>query len=439
VLLAAAVQGHPPAGDDAAYLVTLFGAATVAKVRLGDDPAAALRTLLARFDELLAAKLDRVAGLARRAWAGYLLQAAEEGWEIGQSWGAAEGEALDPGRAAFRGPAAAALAPDPRAALPEVTVALRGEESNPWRPRRDLLASGPTDRDMVGEVDDDGVLTLRFGDGRSGAVPPPGSTLDVRYRVGNGAAGNVGAGAINQISFCTTSGADIRSVRNPVAAGGGTEPEPVPEVRLRAPIESRDQLRRAVTTDDYAALAGRVPGVQRAAADLRWTGSWYEVRVAVDALGGEALGEWLLDQERAALHRYRRIGHDLLVAPATLVPLRLELCVQVEPDYIGGHVREAVLQILGSHVLPDGRLGLFHPDNLTFGTPVRVSRIVATVAAVPGVRAAAVTALQRLFGQPDDALDTGVLALGPDEVAQLDNDPTRPENGVLSLVMGGGR
>jgi predicted phage baseplate assembly protein len=438
-LLRAAAEGQPRAGDDAAYLVTLFGAGTLAKVRLGDDPAAALRTLLARFDELLATKLDRVAGLARRAWAGYLLQAADEGWEIGQSWGAAEGDALDPGRAVFRGPATAALSPDPRAALPAVTVAVRGDESNPWRPRGDLLASGPTDRDMVGEVDDDDVLTLRFGDGRTGAVPPPGSLLDIRYRVGNGAGGNVGAGAINQIRFCTTRGADIKSVRNPVAAGGGVDAEPVPEVRLRAPIEAHDQLRRAITTDDYAALAGRLPGVQRAAADLRWSGSWYEVRVAVDALGGEPAGAWLLDQERAALHRYRRIGHDLVVAPATLVPLRLELCVQVEPDYITGHVRQAVLEVLGSGVLPDGRLGLFHLDNLTFGTPVRISRIVATVAAVPGVRAAAVTALQRLFGQPDDALDTGVLVLGPDEVAQLDNDPTRPENGVLGLVMGGGR
>ena len=44
------------------------------------------------------------------------------------------------------------------------------------------------------------------------------------------------------------------------------------------------QRERAITADDYAELAQRNPAVQRAAAELRWTGSWYEARVAVDPL-----------------------------------------------------------------------------------------------------------------------------------------------------------
>ena len=58
---------------------------------------------------------------------------------------------------------------------------------------------------------------------------------------------------------------------------------------------------------------------------------------------------------------------------------------------------------------------------------------------MPGVRHVEVTRLERLFGPPDDTLDTGLLRLGALEVAQLDNDPARPENGLLTLDLDGGR
>jgi predicted phage baseplate assembly protein len=436
--VAAADRGEPPAADDP-YLVTLFGVQTLTALHFRDDPSAVLQTLQARFDELLRTKLGRVADLARRARSGYILQTDDEGWEIGQAWGAGEGAALDPDRAEYRGPAAHAIRSNPREALPVVAIEPADASGPPWLPRPDLIDSGPTDRDVVGEVDDDGFLVLRFGDGRAGAVPEPGSRLNIRCRVGNGSPGNVGPGAINTIVFCTTKGSTVTAVRNPLPAAGGTDPESLEEVRQRAPGESRQRLMRAITAADYAALSEEIEGVQRAAADLRWTGSWYEARVALDVQGGGAAPGWLIGDEFDALHRYRRIGHDVSVLSSTLVPLRLKVCVQVKPEYIAGHVRGAVLQALGSRDLPDGRRGLFHPDNLTFGTPVRVSSVIAAVAAVPGVLNAVVTGLQRLFAQPDNALETGVLVLRTDEVAQLDNDPSLPENGVIDLTMGGGR
>jgi hypothetical protein len=64
---------------------------------------------------------------------------------------------------------------------------------------------------------------------------------------------------------------------------------------------------------------------------------------------------------------------------------------------------------------------------------------VAAAASVPGVLSADVTTLERLFGPPGDALDTGILVIRPLEVAQLDNDPSRPENGRLQLDLVGGR
>jgi len=213
----------------------------------------------------------------------------------------------------------------------------------------------------------------------------------------------------------------------------------VPEVKLYAPGTFRRTLERAVTADDYARLAERNADVQRAAATLRWTGSWYEAQVAVDPVGTEEPEASLLREVRHHLHRYRRIGHDLTVTRASYVPIDLALTVCVEPHALRGHVLAAVREALGSGRAPDGRSGWFHPDNLTFGQGVSLSAIVAAVQSVEGVAGVRVDRLQRWAGPDEGAVDRGFLPLGPDEIAQLDDDPNFPDHGTLTLVPGGGR
>jgi predicted phage baseplate assembly protein len=258
--------------------------------------------------------------------------------------------------------------------------------------------------------------------------------VTARYRLGRGTAGNVGAEAIDRLVAPNIHGVAVIRVRNPLPASGGVDPESVAEAHTRAPVDARLGQLRAVIAADYAELAARAPGVQRGAAELAWTGSWYEAQVALDPLGLPSAPDWMLDDARRTLYRYRKIGHDLAVSSAVVVPIDLHLCVEITPGYLTGHARSALLETLGS-----GRGGYFHPDRLTFGTPVRVSGIVATAAAVPGVRSVTVLTLERLFGPPGTAIDTGVLPIGALEIARLDNDPTRPENGRLELTLVGGR
>jgi len=104
-----------------------------------------------------------------------------------------------------------------------------------------------------------------------------------------------------------------------------------------------------------------------------------------------------------------------------------------------GHVKAALLQVFGNRRLPDGRLGFFHPDNMTFGEGVFLSRLVAEAQAVPGVESVNVTQLERLFEGSNQELEAGVLPFSPLEIARLDNDPGYPENGQLHLVLRGGR
>jgi hypothetical protein len=181
---------------------------------------------------------------------------------------------------------------------------------------------------------------------------------------------------------------------------------------------------------------------------LRWTGSWYTALVALDPAGSETADSELIDEVTLYLEPFRRMGYDLLVSPAQYVPLKVALTICVLPNYLRGHVEAAVLDALSNRVLPDGTLGFFHPDNLSFGDGIYVSRLLATVQAIAGVQNAMVTELERFeISEPSPAMDqpgeelpmNSALLLGPFEIAQLDNDPSFPENGMLVLDVRGGR
>jgi hypothetical protein len=341
-------------------------------------------------------------------------------------------------------PAARLVLQDPHLAQPQVRLQGRPAPAGDpwWLARPDLLESGPDAQHFVAEVDDAGRAHLRFGDDVSGEQPDAGTAFTAFYRVGNGPAGNVGAGTIVHLVLrgIDLSGAAIQ-VRNPLPARGGTVPEPVAEARLLAPHAFRKELQRAITAEDYATIVQRDFGdrIQRAMARLRWTGSWYEVLVAVDPLGRETADPRLLAEIAGRLHRFRRMGHDVVVTGARRVPLDIELIVCVEPHDLRSHVKAALLDLFSNRRLPDGRTGLFHPDRLSFGEGVFVSRLAAAAQAVAGVQNVVVHRLQRLQEGPNRELENGVLPLGPDEIARLDNDPSRPENGRLTLDMRGGR
>jgi len=335
-------------------------------------------------------------------------------------------------------PASASLAQDPRAALPQLQ--LHDSDGGTWLPQNDLLASSAVDRHVVAEIDNDGVARLRFGDGELGRQPKAGLGVSARYRIGLGPRGNVGAESINRLVLQQTSLSGIAlTLRNPLPAIGGIAPEPLAEARLYAPSAFRKRLERAVIADDYARLAERSPKVQRASAELVWTGSWYEADVAVDAWKQAPAPQDLLRDIEGSLHRYRRMGHDLHLEQAIYVPIDLALDVCVLPGHARGQVRAALLDRFSARLRRDGRPGWFHPDRLSFGEGLRLSAIVAEAQAVEGIECVRVRRLQRLFEAPNRELDNGLLPLAGHEIARLDNDPNYPERGRLEIIVQGGR
>lgn len=344
----------------------------------------------------------------------------------------------------FRQPLAHGLAPatgmltqDPRAAVPQVALS---NDTTTWVARQDLLASGPSDPDFVVEIDNLGIAHLRFGDGLLGRPPAVDSVLSATYRIGCGAAGNVGAESISFLVLrdLTIDGLSVVA-RNPLPAQGGIDPEPIVEAKLLAPGAFRETIERAIIAPDYVTIAERNPKLQHASARLAWTGSWYEADVAIDPWGKETADAALIDAIEGVLYRYRRVGHDLRVQPAVYVPITLRLEICVLPGYDRGHVKAALLERFSNRVNSDGTRGFFHPDSLTFGEDLYLSRIIAAAQSIAGVEDATVVEFHRWLEEPNLEIANGVLPLASNEIAQLDNDPDHPERGHIRIDTRGGR
>jgi hypothetical protein len=332
-------------------------------------------------------------------------------------------------------PATHAMRWDMNDVRPEVRmVGTVNTDDSAWSPRRTLLNSAAAALDFVVEIDDEGVAHVRFGDDRLGRRPETGTEFRASWRVGNGAAGNIGAEAISHI----VTSESVDAVRNPVPASGGVDQETIASVRRRAPEAFRRQ-ERAVTRDDYAAITLRHSGIQNAAATFRWTGSWHTVFITVDRQGGGPLSTTLTSPLERHVDRYRMAGHDLTFRDPIYVPLELALHVCVKRDWFRSDVRRQLLERLGSRVLRDGRRGVFHPDNFTFGQPVYLSPIYAEARQVPGVDSVVITAFRRQHSDDELALQEGRIVLDRLEVARLDNDPNYPERGVVTLDLHGGK
>jgi hypothetical protein len=338
-----------------------------------------------------------------------------------------------------------------RAAVPAIRLR---DGSHLWSPQRDLISSAATTPDFVVEVDNAGRAVLRFGDDVNGMAPAEGATLHARMRLGNGTAGNIGADSISQLyapAFYDPAGwldegtrtplllnaADvIRAVSNPLPARGGTPAETMEEVRQYAPQAYRTQ-RRCVTPQDYADRAGQHPLVQRAAATLRWTGSWHTIFLTVDRRDGLPVDAAFETAIRDYLEPWRMAGHDLEIDAPSFVSLEITLTVCVRPGYFRSDVKRALLTAFSSRRLADGTPGFFHPDNFTFGDSVYLSAVLAAAQSVTGVRHVEAAVFRRQ-GETTTAVPAE-LTTARLEIPRLENNPAFADHGIIGFTMKGGR
>jgi predicted phage baseplate assembly protein len=400
--------------------------------------AEAVAELLARANRLLAGRRRRLEFLARLAEGTGPLPGVLIG-EVTEDWGQDLTATLAAGQPGSWGPAAITITQDPRDALPLLQLA--DDAGHTWAPALDLIGAGPTDRIFVAEVNDQGIAELRINN------PPTAGTLSASYWVGNGAAGNVEAEAINALVWMPSAGTEpsppgeISLIRNPLPAGGGIDAETIAAAKLAIPGAFAIGQQRALTTEDYATLATAVPGVRRAAAELRFTGSLTVVNVAIQPELGEHPTAELRAEVRRALETVRKIGHLVRVLAPRYRPIVMALDVTLRPATVRREVAHHLARLLSNGWLQNGTPALFNPVNLAFAATVYSSPILAAAHAVAGVASVTLTRFGFL-DQPAGAGSPAVspeLSLGTFEIARLDNDPTHPEQGYALVSLEGGR
>jgi Baseplate J-like protein len=329
---------------------------------------------------------------------------------------------------------------DPSTAIAAITLSgTLNNVTSTWTPLQNLLASGAEDTNFVVEVEADNTATLRFGDDTNGLMPPTGTAFTATCRVGNGTAGNVGAESLTSLA---SGDGRITGCSNPMPASGGTDPETNAQIQRRAPQQFLTQ-ERAIIMPDYVTAAESNSLVHNAVAAQRWTGSWYTVFIAAEPqpssqTGGAQTGGTLTAAQQksvtATVNSFRLAGEDIQLDSPQYVSLDIVLTICVDPDYFNLKVQRALNQVLGS-----GPGGFFNPAKFTFGQNVYLSPIYAAARSVPGVNAVTATMFQIQGVSDNTYLASGEIPLGSLQIARLENNPSFPNHGQLTLNMEGGK
>lgn len=263
-----------------------------------------------------------------------------------------------------------------RRSRPELEVRVDGTR---WDEVESLFNSGPSDTHYTTTIDENDVTTVTFGTGARGAVPPAGSQVKARYRVGLGSTGNVGA---DTLTVFITAVPEVKALSNPYPAQGGADRESTEEAKVSGPGSIIAQ-ERAVTLQDYELLAEGFAGVGKAKTRVGLRGGYKVVQVYVapenpQTVPPPAPSSELKDAVKhfleARMPVNRMAGVDVL--DPLYVPVDITVDVHLKAEATQTRVLEDVRKILRE---------LLSFANQDFGRGLRVGEVYSALYPVEGV------------------------------------------------------
>ena len=266
--------------------------------------------------------------------------------------------------------------------------------------------STPNARHYTLRFDAAGEATVHFGgDGRFGRLPPQGANnIRASFVSGGGAAGNVPPGTIRE---ALTVIPNLAELSNPAAAAGGQDAEAAMDAVRAGPMAFRAR-QRAVTMEDYEAMAHLAGGVAKARAR---TVSWNHVDLYV-APAGPALvpvPETLRRRLLAFFEDRRMAGTFVRILGAQ--PAVIDISAEIAHDerYRADAVRQAVTEAAAATLAF---------DSAAFGQPVYLSALHDAMLRAPGVRTANIRRFRRA-DQADTGLEAALAAADLPPLAEL--------------------
>ena len=241
-----------------------------------------------------------------------------------------------------------------------------------WTEAPSFYGQAKNARIFVTREDDQGVTYVMFGDGVEGARLPSGSgNVVATYRYGSGAQAPA-AGTLNVVVKPLPG---LKKIVDPLAVGGGADPDPPDQIRRYAP-GSVLTFGRAISVDDYEVIAAQAPGVARARAYWSWDAGLQRALPTV-YVGDDGAA---LQAARDALAGSDDPNRSLAVKAATPVDLLVWFSVEQDPAHIWDNVKAGV-----QAALADPQAGLLGTGRVRIGASLFRSRIAEACLAVPGV------------------------------------------------------
>ncbi|MEA3335585.1 MAG: putative baseplate assembly protein [Chloroflexota bacterium] len=273
-----------------------------------------------------------------------------------------------------------------------------------WHEVPSLYQKGRDERVFVTRRDDEGKMTVQFGDGQNGARLPTGiDNVRATYRKGLGAAGNLES---ERLTTLLTRPLGLKEVANPVRAAGGADGETRDEARRNAPVTVRT-LDRIVSLQDYEDFAQAYAGIAKARATWTWSGQQRGVFVTVAGANGDIVETGSDTTGSSLLSAMQGAGNPFVpLSLASYVPVKftLDAVITVELDYDSDLVLAAVENDLRDHYS-------FEAGEL--GKHVFLSEIMAVIQSVDGVVAVDVNYFHRLDPGVGPTFSQRLIAAAP--------------------------
>lgn len=302
-----------------------------------------------------------------------------------------------------------------------------GGTTEEWTLQESLAFSREGQKDFIIEIDEEDRATVIFGDGVFGAIPPGGAVIKVTYRAGGGLHGNVAANTIQTIVNTPQLALLGAKVTNPEPATGGADRETIEHAVMHAPSVFRS-LRRAVTAEDYKALALDFKGVGKVRAEPT---NWNTVTLSIAPEGGGQVSDVLKANLLAYFEDKRPLSTIIEIEDVDYVKIYVTAEIGVQSYYSREDVKE---KIKGAA----GRLLAF--DNVDFAQIIYLSKFYEAIEAIDGVEYVTITEFRRKPPpiRPDDP---GKIQLGSNEIPRIPDDPEDgPEyvGGIKVMIKEGG-
>jgi hypothetical protein len=289
---------------------------------------------------------------------------------------------------------------------------LRVEEAGllePWNLRKTLVYSRAADQDFTLQTDENDLTSLIFGDGIYGRIPPLNARIVATYRTGGGRLGNVAADTIKTILKAPDLLAVGASVTNAEPATGGEERESIEQAIKFAPLAFKSN-ERAVTVEDYVALARQFPGVAKARAEAA---NWNKVRLFIAPTGGgtvnpkkKVVNDFMQSELLAFFEDKRMLTTQIEILDPDLIEIFVTAQVTVKPFAFKSEVEAEVVKAVQ---------GILAFDVVDFKAILYLSKFYEAIEAIAGIESVFIPEFRHR--DTDAALPSdGRIALGENQI-----------------------